>query len=177
MRIRRLSALLFSLVAATFLLMWAVSWRAVASDPGSAALGAPGTTTDARQTPAARGDKLDPALADQLAETHASEMIRVIVRLRAKAPAASQQPGASPLARRATVVGLLQETAATSQKNLIQQLEAMRQRGLVETYRSFWIFNGLAVTLSPQAIDAVAGMAEVKILSLDTAHQIGRAHV
>lgn len=65
------------------------------------------------------------------------------------------------------VVRALQEKASTSQKKLRTFLETNRLHGNVREYTPYWIFNGLALTASPDFVAKLAHRPEVLTITPD----------
>lgn len=65
------------------------------------------------------------------------------------------------------VVNALQQTAESSQKDLITFLSKEKKSGQVKEFESFFIFNGLAVTGTREAVERIADFTEVKSIILD----------
>jgi subtilisin family serine protease len=55
----------------------------------------------------------------------------------------------------------MQALAGRSQRNLLQYLGEMESAGLVQGITPFWIFNGIAVTASPQVIQEIGNRTDV----------------
>jgi subtilisin family serine protease len=59
------------------------------------------------------------------------------------------------------VIENLRAKAAESQSGFITRLERLKAKGLIESYRCFWIANVIYVSGSTQAIDELSGRADV----------------
>jgi len=128
----------------------------------------PTPASDAATQPDPPGGVLAPELVRALARSREHDELRVIVELREQADpeeASSRGTDAEDSARRA--VEALQTTAARSQSELIGFLEATRAAGLVRSFRSFWIFNGLALEARPSLIRALAQHRSIATIRLD----------
>ena len=106
-----------------------------------------------------------PALA---AATAPSGMSPVIVTMRSRADLGSI-PGANPAARRQGIILALQAQAANSQRALLRYLDGEKALGHVAGDTSFWVFNGLSVTATPEVIQALAARADVASVTSDVA--------
>ncbi|MFQ5856602.1 MAG: S8 family serine peptidase [Anaerolineae bacterium] len=73
-------------------------------------------------------------------------------------------------ARRRAIVDRLQETAATSQQAVRAYLSKAQTDGRVVEYKSFWIFNGLAVTGDFSTLIELASRPEVEMIRADRKH-------
>jgi len=111
---------------------------------------------------------VEPALARALARPDFDGVLPVIVVLRRQAAPERIAFAATTRAEaRAWLVAALQEVAERTQAPLRAYLEGARAAGWVESYTSFWIFNGLVVRARPSVIRALAARPEVAVLRLD----------
>lgn len=111
---------------------------------------------------------LEPALARALAEADPDDMIGVIVVLhRQPVPEQTVAFTADRAEARIRLVATLQRLAQETQAPLRAYLEGARAAGMVESWASFWIFNGLAVRARPLAIRALAAHPAVAAIRLD----------
>jgi bacillopeptidase F len=69
------------------------------------------------------------------------------------------------LAGRVGVIRSLKETSDRTQFGLRKLLDGYKDQGLVKSYESFYIVNGLAITSTREVMEAVASRPEVKKLS------------
>lgn len=145
---QRLFWLLVSLVSSGMLL-WAVLQR-------------PETAVSATLSPS-----IDPALQEQLANSQPDELLRFIIHLPETADLTAAALVADKLDRRTQVVDRLQETAESSQTALLQQLDALKTQGDVESYRPLWIINAVAVVGTPQSITQLANNPIIERMELD----------
>jgi subtilisin family serine protease len=88
----------------------------------------------------------------------------VILREQADVRAVAHGPRAGRL--RATILAL-HVTANRTQRALKALLEAGRAQGRVEGYTPFWVFNGIAVTATPEFVQGLASRPEVQSVSPD----------
>ena len=73
---------------------------------------------------------------------------------------------------RAAKLRALSKVASSTQADLLAYLESQRQAGKVEKYRSFRIFNGLALTATKEVLLEVAARPEVKVVREDRVRRI-----
>ena len=76
-------------------------------------------------------------------------------------------PGANQAARQAGIIRALQAQAAASQLPLVAYLDRKAAVGRVARHVSFWVFNGLSVTATPDVILEVANRPDVAGISPD----------
>jgi subtilisin family serine protease len=93
-------------------------------------------------------------------------MVSMVVTLREQADVRAVAHGNRAERLRATIVGL-QATANRTQRALKALLEAGRAQGRVERYTPLWVFNGIAVTATPDFAQALASRPEVQSVSPD----------
>lgn len=111
---------------------------------------------------------IEPDLQRALAEAASDDELRVIVRLRERADLGAAIVGARDAAdARARLVSELQATAARSQASLRSYLDEAQDVGLVESYTSFWILNGIAVRARPAVVRTLAAHRSVAAVRLD----------
>jgi len=94
------------------------------------------------------------------------EMVDVIVTLRQQAPLRALAPTRRD-PRLREVVQSLRRTAGDTQARLRGLLETRRAQGLVAEVSPFWVFNGLAVTATPDVVREIAGLPEVRRVTAD----------
>ena len=93
---------------------------------------------------------IDPTLRQQLQEATPSAIVTVIIELGEKEDL--QSISATTRAQRVkSVVTRLQQRAERSQKPIQALLRQRQQEGKVRDFTSFWIFNGLKVSATPQS--------------------------
>jgi len=110
--------------------------------------------------------KIAPELGQALEVLQAGERLPVIVTLRTQADL-RHLDGRDRAERLERVVATLQETANATQgpiRALLHDQRLARETGAVSF---FWIFNGLSVTASAQAIAALAAHPEVRTIALE----------
>lgn len=111
---------------------------------------------------------IEPALARALAEAAPEEALRVIVTLRQQpSPRRAVLSASNRTEARIRLVASLQSLAEVAQTPLRAYLEGARAAGTVESYTSFWIFNGLALRACPSVIRALAAHPTVAAIHLD----------
>ncbi|HWN22577.1 MAG TPA: carboxypeptidase regulatory-like domain-containing protein, partial [Gaiellaceae bacterium] len=111
---------------------------------------------------------------DVLAALREDERVPVIIRLREQAnvaAVAAQARASSPAggreARANAVVSELQQTADSTQPGVRGLLRAEESAGRASDVRSYWIFNGLAATVSRSTLDRLTQRADVASVTLD----------
>ena len=111
---------------------------------------------------------------DVLAAFREDERVPVIVRLREQANvnavaarARANSPGAGKDARATAVVDALQRTADSTQPGVRGLLRAEEAAGRARDIRSYWIFNGLAATVSRSTLERLAQRPDVESVTLD----------
>lgn len=100
--------------------------------------------------------------------TAPSEMVDVIVTLRQQAPLGALAPARRSLRLR-EVVQALRRTADDTQGRLRGLLDTRRAQGLVAEVSPFWVFNGVAVTATPDVVREIAALPEVRRVTADVA--------
>jgi len=114
------------------------------------------------------GAPIEPELLRVLLEAEPDEYLRIIVYLREQADLEAAVAGAQSVTEaRSRVVSALQAQAARSQAPLRSYLEGAQVSGLLESYTSFWIFNGIAVRARPSLVHALAAHPTVAAVHLD----------
>lgn len=109
--------------------------------------------------------KMAPALAEAMAESDPHEMLTVIVTMREQ-PALSAIEGILDRTERLQrVVQILQATAAATQAPVRAYLAQGQRAGTVGEMIPFWVFNGLAVSATPDVILQLAARADVDHIS------------
>ena len=120
----------------------------------------PRSAVSARLLDARQEGKIDQRVQDQLAKLPADEMITVIVTLKHQADLKSV-PASDRITQQQSVIRALQANALTSQGSMRAALATQRVKGGVSQVTSFWIFNGMSVTASPDVIYELAVDPEV----------------
>ena len=114
------------------------------------------------------GPPIEPELSRALLEAEPDEHLRIIVHLREQTDLKAVAAGASSATEaRTRVVSTLQVNAARSQAPLRAYLEGAQAARQVDSYTSFWIFNGIAVSARPSLIYALAAHPTVAAVHLD----------
>ena len=116
------------------------------------------------------GGELSPELLERLQTIQHKEYISVIVRMTEQANLSFANQGV--VGRRKSlqsmnVIRALKVTAATAQKNINRFLEKEKEKGNVEHYTSFWIFNGLILSATPQVIKKIAMRDDIETITED----------
>jgi subtilisin family serine protease len=132
------------------------------------------SATQSKNAPAAgarllsppHGGKIDPEVQARLDTLSPGEMITVIVTLNQQADL-DNIPGANRAARQRGVIRALQATALASQASLRAALATLQAQGKVGRVTSFWVFNGLSVTATPDVIQELAANPDVYSITLD----------
>ena len=93
-------------------------------------------------------------------------MVSTVVILREQSDVRAVAHGHRAERLRATILAL-QATANRTQRALRALLEAGRAEGRVKGYTPFWVFNGIAVTATPDFVQALASRPEVQSVSPD----------
>jgi len=115
---------------------------------------------------------LEPALARRLASAGANDEIRVIVHLQEQAALDDDSSrSVDSVDAGARTVSALQATAASTQGPLLAYLEGARAAGVVRSYTSFWVFNGVALQAHPSLIRSLASHPAVATIRLDNYRQ------
>jgi len=136
---------------------------AVLSTAAQARQFAPQAQTDVATTWA--GDpggpaSIAPEVPEAIGATQADDMITVIVALKQQ-PNLEEFSGMDRPARIRGVVRRLQSTANLTQRGIRALLADRRAEGRVGRVFYFWVFNGLAVTATPDVIQELAAWPEV----------------
>ena len=101
-----------------------------------------------------------------LAAAAPEEDLSVIVTLRAQADLSSVAD-ASADARLQHVIELLRSTAEETQGPILDLLSLLASRGLVRDVTPFWVFNGIAFTGRPRAVQELANRPDVRAVTMD----------
>ena len=75
--------------------------------------------------------------------------------------------GATRAARQQGVIRALEATANATQNQIQNLLRVRQSQGLVESYASFWVFNGLSVTATVDVMNELAQRPDVAAISTD----------
>ncbi len=126
--------------------------------------------------------KIEPQLLKALFENY-PEPVPFIVHLKTKANLSAvittQEEEADPVARRTAIVNTLQQTAQTTQADLLQTLQnpiaALNGQQIMATnVKPLWIVNGVAAAAPLEIIQTVAARDDVEIIRLDKQLQLTR---
>jgi subtilisin family serine protease len=111
-------------------------------------------------------NKIDPALRQTLASLAPAETTTVIVRLRQQAvlPTARGLKRGERLRR---LINALQSTATATQGRVASFLRSRSRQGTVQTFTSFWIFNGFSVTAQAATIQELSTLPDVLSITPD----------
>ncbi len=115
---------------------------------------------------------VDPYLEEQVAATDGDEYIHALVVMKDRVDlrnlnAGLAAEGASFARRHFEVITTYQLHADTTQAALRELLDDYQDQGLVRSYRTFWITNGIAIEAKAEVIDQLAARADVGWLFLD----------
>lgn len=113
--------------------------------------------------------KFDAALQQRL-EARRDERLSFIVHLNEKADLAHNLPSQRS-ERRQMIVRRLQETATSSQKDLLSTLEDLRSLGMVTTFQPLWIINGVIVEGLADVPPLLAQRTDVTRITLNARQQ------
>jgi len=111
-------------------------------------------------------NKVDGGLSARMRSLQNGATLTVIVTLRQQANL-TRVAGVDRAARQQGVIRALQATADASQNRLKSYLDSLQARGLVNSYSSFWVFNGFSVTATVDAIKDLAQHPDVFSISSD----------
>ena len=111
--------------------------------------------------------KVDPFLLRELLQVDASDMVPIMVTFRRQADLASLPPAEDRQVQTNRVVEALQATAQTSQSAYLPALLALQQQRHVQSFQSYWVFNGAAVVADRTAILKLAARPDVSLISAD----------
>lgn len=111
--------------------------------------------------------RIEPALLKQVVDGTPGDHFRVVVELNQQTDLAALPDGLSRMDSQRWLVTELQSTAEREQAELLTFLQAQQARGQVQQVRSFWIFNGLAVTADADTLLALASQPQVHIIRED----------
>ena len=131
-------------------------------------------TTAAASPASSAAIAIDPQAQAAMNDLQPGEMLTVIVTLKDQADL-SRIPGATRAARQQGVIRALQAKAEASQKQIINYLETQQAQGNVSEFDSFWVFNGLSVTATPEVIENLAARSDVEKITSDEADIIPNA--
>lgn len=105
-------------------------------------------------------EKIAPQVQKAMASPQADEMLSVIVTLKAQADL-SRITDRNRRIRIEEVINALQIMADATQNRIQALLQARASEGKVSGFESFWVFNGLSVTATPDVIAELAALPEV----------------
>ena len=114
-----------------------------------------------------REGRLATELKEKLENLSEGEMVSVIIMLEDQANLTLITDHKRDV-RISKVIHALQNKSEATQKQLKAYLSSKQSTGEVETFESYWIFNGLAVTASPSVINEISTRPEVKSISPDS---------
>ncbi|MCB0032287.1 MAG: S8 family serine peptidase, partial [Anaerolineales bacterium] len=160
----------FALLATAFYLLGAPAGRSQA--PAGPDWQTPLTETELEKA----ASKMDEALLAQLREA-GPEPLTIIVRLGGEADLSGATRLDSDTERAAFVYNRLQSHAASSQANLRTYLENARSADQLVNFHPYFIFNGLAVTASPDFLWHLALHRDVERLSLNETYTIDQGAI
>jgi len=132
----------------------------------SSGLGTPSISFEARR-------KIDPSLLKELLQAQQAAQalgakqaapLTFLVYLKDRAPLAQVSQMSSGKERRELLVHHLQATAKDSQAGVVSYLEQKIQEGAVTRYKSYWVFNGLAVDGDLATALALARRSDVEAI-------------
>jgi uncharacterized repeat protein (TIGR01451 family) len=115
--------------------------------------------------------RLDEPLRLALLDSEPGDLFRVIVHLQEKAELNYGLPPGSVPSGRAEVVARLKQTAAASQGHVLEQMRTMQDAGEITAFRPLWIINGVAATVTADAIQHLAAIPEIEAIKLDAQHR------
>ncbi len=122
---------------------------------------------DSKQSPVTLySPKLDPQVQTILAGMQPAAMTTVIVTLAQQADVGAVK-GRSRAERQRGVITALRDHASITQRGLRALLETRRSQGRVSRILPFWVFNGLAVTATPDVIRELAAHPDVFSITPD----------
>ena len=111
--------------------------------------------------------KLEPRLRRAMSHSPQEGFLSVVVSLRARATLTHLPREHRRRSRE--VIRRLEEVADRTQAGLRVTLASWRRAGVVHDVKPFWIFNGIAVEATPDAIAALAARPDVSRVALDDA--------
>ena len=111
--------------------------------------------------------RVEPDLLREVLDGAPNERHRYIIEMAQQADLEHLPPSPSRLTRKVQVVRHLKATAQRTQAQLFTFLQEQQARGQVDEARSFWIFNGLAVTSDKETLIAVAARPDVRVVRAD----------
>ncbi len=109
-----------------------------------------------------------PELRDAMVEVGEGELLRVLVKPVGRTDInyiMQATEGMGRDGRREFAAEVMKERAEASQAGIIEQLEAMPE-GFAEDVHPFWIVNAVAVSMTPEAIEQIAGREDVLYVRL-----------
>ncbi len=148
-------------IIALCLLVASLSANAQAHPAGLLRGGSDGSPWSADGLSVRDRDTISPELRSTLHAMPPDGLVTVIVTLRDR-PNLSALDGHDRSSRKSATVRALQATAAASQRGLMDILRTRQASGQVARARSYWIFNGLAVTATSAVIDELSRRPEVR---------------
>jgi serine protease AprX len=142
----------FSFVMVFLVLALLMPWRSVQA----------GSLPAVKELPANQ-EKLDQRLGQAF---QSGDMITFIVTMKQQTDM-SRVGGATRAARQQGVIRALQATSNATQRQILNLLKVRQAQGLVESYSSFWVFNGLSVTATVDVLNELAKRPDVSTISAD----------
>ncbi len=143
----RLISLLFSPLMAFIAVFWVCQFPALA------------------QIKQIEPEKAVPALS--LPQSDPDDLVRIIVHMKETAVLPNPTAAFTRLNHRIAVIQTLQQTAATSQAALRQQLDSWQTNGDIKGYHPFWIINAILVTSTAKLVEQIAARPDVAAVMLD----------
>jgi hypothetical protein len=115
----------------------------------------------------AQPDKLSPDLRQTLASIPGDGKVDVIVRMQDARPKNVLNAGLSKSARVGALYGDLTSLASASQSGALSYLNSAASRQAASDIRPLWIINGIAVSATPEVIEALAARTDVLSITPD----------
>ncbi len=169
---KKLTLALFIAFSTLFIFRLAMANLTLAQEPWPKAKTT--TLTPTVQIPADLLPKIEPALLKKLLPLTSTNapMVPFIAHLKAKADLApvSAMANSDPLSRRVLLVDRLQQTARTSQADVLAMLRPANLSGLSGTatdIRPLWIINAIAAKGTLETVLALAARPDIEIVRLD----------
>jgi subtilisin family serine protease len=108
--------------------------------------------------------EIEPELLRELESSGSAREHAVIIKMRDAVDYQSLKAGAEHMGRHERVKKVVQELRTRterSQQPLLDHLDVQRKLGRIKKMKPFWIFNGIAVTATAEAIKGLASRADV----------------
>ena len=116
--------------------------------------------------------RVAPKAEDTSTQTVKPEPLTYLVFLKARAPLGDLANIPTLDARRIELVARLQSTALRSQAPLVTYLHRQLKQGKITGYKSYWIFNGLAVTGDVETLIELAKRPQVEYIRPNRLHRL-----